>query len=61
LTIARRRPPGRPRSKHQEKIMHPVIMRRLVADRIREFHAKAENERLARRARRARQDSRGIA
>ena len=34
--------------------MHPVIMRRLVADHIREFHAKAEDERRARQARRAR-------
>ena len=34
--------------------MHPVIMRQLAADRIRELHAKAENERLARQARRAR-------
>ena len=32
--------------------MHPVIMRQLAADRIREMHAKAEDERLARRARR---------
>ena len=28
--------------------MHPLIMRRLVADRIREFHAEAAIERLAR-------------
>jgi hypothetical protein len=34
--------------------MHQVIMRQLVADRIREVHAKAEEERLARQARRAR-------
>ena len=34
--------------------MHPVITRQLAADRIRELHAKAENERLARQARRAR-------
>ncbi len=34
--------------------MHPVIMRQLVADRIREIHAKAEDERLARQARRVR-------
>ena len=34
--------------------MHPVIMRQLAADRIGELHAKAENERLARQARRAR-------
>ena len=34
--------------------MHPVIMRQLTADHIRELHAKAENERLARQARRAR-------
>jgi hypothetical protein len=41
--------------------MHPLIMGQLVADRIREFHAEAENERLARQARRARQDARGSA
>ena len=41
--------------------MHPIIMRRLVADHIRKFHAEAENERLARQARRARQDTRGHA
>ena len=34
--------------------MHPVIMRQLAADRIREMHAKAEDERRARQARRAR-------
>ena len=34
--------------------MHPVIMRQLAADHIREIHAKAEDERLARQARRAR-------
>ena len=34
--------------------MHPVIMRQLAADHIREKHAKAEDERLARQARRAR-------
>ena len=34
--------------------MHPVIMRQLAADHIREVHAKTENERLARQARRAR-------
>ena len=34
--------------------MHPVIMRQLAADHIGEIHAKAENERLARQARRAR-------
>ena len=34
--------------------MHPVIMRQLAADHIREMHAKAEDERLARRARRVR-------
>ena len=34
--------------------MHPVIMRQLAADHIREIHAKTENERLARQARRAR-------
>ncbi len=32
--------------------MHPVIMRQLAADHIREIHAKAEDERLARQARR---------
>jgi hypothetical protein len=49
LTIVRRRP----RSKHQEEIVHPVIMRQLAADHIAELHAKAENERLTRTARRA--------
>ena len=34
--------------------MHPAIMRQLAADRIREVHAKAEDERRARQARRAR-------
>ena len=34
--------------------MHPVIMRQFAADHIREIHAEAENERLARQARRAR-------
>ena len=34
--------------------MHPVIMRQLAADHIREIHAKAEDERRARQARRAR-------
>ncbi len=33
--------------------MHPVIMRQLAADRIREIHTKAADERLARRTRRA--------
>jgi hypothetical protein len=32
--------------------MHPVIMRQLAADHIREMHAKAEDERRARQARR---------
>jgi hypothetical protein len=32
--------------------MHPVIMRQLAADHIAEIHAKAEDERQARRARR---------
>jgi hypothetical protein len=53
LTIARRRP----RSKHQEEIMHPVIMRQFAAEHIREIHAKAEDEgqvRQARQGRRAR-------
>jgi hypothetical protein len=54
LTITRRRPPGRPRGKHQEEIMHPVITRQLAAEHIREMHAKAAGERLARQARRAR-------
>ena len=34
--------------------MHPVIMRQLAADRISEIHAKADDERLTRQARRAR-------
>ncbi len=34
--------------------MHPVIMRQLAADHIKEMHAKAEEECLARQARRAR-------
>ena len=34
--------------------MHPVIRRQLAADRIREIHMKAEDERRARQARRAR-------
>jgi hypothetical protein len=34
--------------------MHPVIMRQLAADHITEIHAKAEDERRARQARRAR-------
>ena len=34
--------------------MHPVIMRQLAADHIKEMHAKAEDEGQARRARRAR-------
>ena len=34
--------------------MHPAIMRQLAANHIREIHAKAEDERLARQARRAR-------
>jgi hypothetical protein len=34
--------------------MHPDIMRQLAADRIREVHAKADDERRARQARRAR-------
>jgi hypothetical protein len=49
LTIVRRRP----RRKHQEEIVHPVIMRQLAGDHIAELHAKAEDERLTRRARRA--------
>ena len=35
--------------------MHPVIMRHFAAERIREMHARAENEHLARQARQARQ------
>ena len=34
--------------------MHPVIMRQLAADHIREIHAKADDERQARQARQAR-------
>lgn len=34
--------------------MHPAIMRQLAADRIRDIHAEAEDERRARQARRAR-------
>ena len=34
--------------------MHPVIMRQLAADHIREMHTKAQYERLARQAHRAR-------
>ncbi len=34
--------------------MHPVIMRQLAADHIKEMHVRAEEERVARRARRAR-------
>jgi len=41
--------------------MHPAIMRGIIADRISEFHAKAENARLARQARRARHHTRGLA
>ena len=33
--------------------MHPVIMRKLAADHIAELHAKADDERLTRQARRA--------
>jgi hypothetical protein len=33
--------------------MHPVIIQQLAAEHIREIHAKAEKERLARRARRS--------
>jgi hypothetical protein len=50
LTLGRRRPCR----KHQEEIVHPVIMRKLAADHIAELHAKADDERLTRRARRAR-------
>ena len=38
--------------------MHPVIMRQLAAEHIREIHAKAEDERLVRVARRARRRAR---
>jgi hypothetical protein len=41
--------------KHQEEIVHPVIMRQLAADHIAELRAKAEDERLTREARQARQ------
>jgi hypothetical protein len=34
--------------------MHPVVMRQLVADHMKEMYAKAEDGRLARQARRAR-------
>jgi hypothetical protein len=34
--------------------MHPVIIRQLAADHIRDMHAEAANDRLAHRARRAR-------
>jgi hypothetical protein len=34
--------------------MHPAMMKQLVADRIREMHAEAEDERRARRVHRAR-------
>ena len=34
--------------------MHPVIMRQLAADHITDLHAEAEDERLARQARRTR-------
>jgi hypothetical protein len=32
--------------------MHPVILRQLVADHIKQMHAKADDQRQARRARR---------
>jgi len=38
--------------------VHPVIMRQLAADHIAELHARAEDERLARPARRARRAGR---
>jgi hypothetical protein len=58
LTIARRRP----RSKHQEEIMHPVIMRQFAAEHIREIHAKVEDEGQARQAGRpGRPDGPGVA
>ena len=38
----------------QEEIMHPVIMQHFAAEHIREIHAKAEDERLARQARQGR-------
>jgi hypothetical protein len=43
LTIARRRRPSAQET--QEETMHPVIIRQLAADHIREIHAKAEDER----------------
>jgi hypothetical protein len=45
LTIARYRP-------HQEEIMHPAILRQLAADHIKAMHARADDQRQARRARR---------
>jgi hypothetical protein len=50
IDLARRRPRG----KHQEKIMHPAIMRQFAAEHIREKHARAEDERRARQARQER-------
>jgi hypothetical protein len=56
LTLGRRRPCR----KHQEEIVHPVIMRKLAADHIAELHAKADDERLTRPARRARRARRAL-
>ena len=38
--------------------MHPAIIRQLAADRISQMHAQAEDDRLARQARRARRRAR---
>jgi len=35
-----------------EEIMHPVILRQLAADHIKQMHAKADDQRQTRRARR---------
>ena len=40
--------------------MHPVIMQQFAADRIREMRAEADDERLARQARRARHRARSM-
>ena len=39
--------------------MHPAIIRQLAADRISQMHAQAEDDRLARQARRARRRTPG--
>jgi hypothetical protein len=48
LTITRPRRPSAQET--QEETMHPVIIRQLAADHIREIHAKAEDERRGRRS-----------